>query len=118
MKLHEMKIVVTGAASGMGRDFTLKLAEAGAGVVACDLNEDGLRLAEEAADVCTVRIYVTNAAVSVRRVFFDTAGDFGGLNGLINNAGIFRRYVGEKGPKTGAIRRMSSPNGSRSSTSI
>ena len=42
MKLDDMKILVTGAASGMGRHFTIKLAEAGARVAAGDLDEDGL----------------------------------------------------------------------------
>ena len=51
MNLEDMKIVVTGGASGMGRDFCLNLVRAGASVAACDMIEDGLAsLAQEAAD--------------------------------------------------------------------
>ena len=51
MNLESMKVVVTGGASGMGRDFCLSLVRSGASVAACDMNEDGLAsLVEEASD--------------------------------------------------------------------
>ena len=42
MKLADLKIVVSGAAGGMGRHFAVRLAEAGAQVAAGDVNEGGL----------------------------------------------------------------------------
>ena len=52
MNLNDAKILVTGGASGMGRHFCLKLAEAGADVAAADMNEEGLAsLNEEAASL-------------------------------------------------------------------
>jgi 3-oxoacyl-[acyl-carrier protein] reductase len=94
MKLDELNIAVTGGASGMGRSFSLKLAESGANVAVCDMNQEGLdSLIEESADLPgTIRGYLTNVADEAAVVaFFDQAwADFGSLNGLINNAGIIR----------------------------
>ena len=42
MKIDEMRIMVTGAASGMGRHFALSLCAGGARVAAVDVNEEGL----------------------------------------------------------------------------
>ena len=72
----------------------MKLAEAGADVAAADMNEEGLAsLNEEAASLPgTVRTYTVNVADedSVIQLFESAWADFGGLNGIINNAGIFR----------------------------
>ena len=42
MKLQDLKIIVSGGASGMGRHFSVRLAEAGAQVAIGDVNEAGL----------------------------------------------------------------------------
>jgi 3-oxoacyl-[acyl-carrier protein] reductase len=42
MKLSDLKIIVTGAARGMGAHFSRRLAEAGAHVAAGDVDEAGL----------------------------------------------------------------------------
>jgi 3-oxoacyl-[acyl-carrier protein] reductase len=94
MNLEDMKMVVTGGASGMGRDFCLSLVRAGASVAACDMNEDGLAsLAEEASSAPgTLKTYLANVAdeASVVELFDRASADLGGVNGLINNAGIIR----------------------------
>ena len=47
MNLSQLKIIVTGAAQGMGAHFARRLAEAGAQVAAGDVLEEGLaQLAE------------------------------------------------------------------------
>ena len=43
MKLSDLKIIVTGGASGMGAYFAQQLAQAGAKVAAGDVNEAGLK---------------------------------------------------------------------------
>ena len=89
MQMNTMKVMVTGAASGMGRHFCLRLAEAGAMVAAADVNEEGLAsLVIEGGG--RIKAYTLNVADedNVKSVFAAAATDLGGLNGLINNAGI------------------------------
>jgi len=94
MNLEDLKIIVSGAASGMGRHFALRLAEAGAGVAIGDVNEAGLaetsaRAAKAKGRVVARRLDVSSEADVAG--FVDWAhGALGGLNALVNNAGIIR----------------------------
>ncbi len=93
MDLSDSKAIVTGGASGMGRAFTLGLLAAGADVVACDLSEGGLADLNTAASdlpgaLTTTVVDVTNEA-QVAQMILEAAAAMGGLNVLINNAGIF-----------------------------
>lgn len=112
MQLKDMKIIVTGAASGMGAHFTRRFAEGGAQVAAGDVNADGLaKLAETCAGlpgkVHTHALDVGDEAGIGR--FVDWAHEaMGGLNGLINNAGILRDgLLVKKDKATGEITKMS-----------
>ena len=96
MNIADARAIVTGAAQGLGRHFTLSLLRQGARVVAGDLNSAGLRkLKAEAAAaalpgslvVCDLDVASEDAAA----VCVDLAArELGGLNVLINNAGILR----------------------------
>jgi 3-oxoacyl-[acyl-carrier protein] reductase len=91
MKLNEMKIIVTGAASGLGKCFATQLANAGAHVMACDVDEEGLdALAEEVEGDLWTQVCDVSSEESVVNLVETTADALGGLNGLVNNAGIFR----------------------------
>ena len=112
MEIDGLKVVITGAASGMGRHFALRLAADGAHVAACDMNDEGLQslAAESQALKGVIRTYVVNVADEDNVCsFFDTAWqDFDGLNALINNAGIFRDgLLVKKDKQTGEIKKMS-----------
>jgi 3-oxoacyl-[acyl-carrier protein] reductase len=112
MKLSDLKILVTGGASGMGAHFVKRLAEAGASVCAGDVNEEGLSvLATECADlpgsVYTNRLDVSDSASASTFVAW-AAEQMGGVNGLINNAGILRDgLLVKKDRRTGEIIKMS-----------
>ena len=103
-----MKIIVTGAAQGMGRHFAIRLAEAGAQVAAGDVNAEGLAsLVAEAAPlpgaIHAHPLDVTNGESATRFVDW-AARAMGGLNGLINNAGILRDgLLVKKDRRTGDI---------------
>src|SRR5271154_668824 len=108
MKLESLKIVISGAAGGMGRYFALRLAEAGAQVAIGDVNEEGLKE--------TVALKSGPGAIHARKLNVASEADvgsfvgwafeaMGGLNGLINNAGILRDgLLVKKDRETGAIK--------------
>ncbi len=115
MKLDQTKIVVTGGASGMGRHFSLSLAAVGGDVAAFDVNDEGLAsLAAEAKGLPgTLRTYKCNVAdeAEVEASFTQAWTDFGGLNGVVNNAGIFRDgLLVKKDRNTGEVKSMSLRN--------
>jgi 3-oxoacyl-[acyl-carrier protein] reductase len=115
VELASLKAVVTGGGSGMGREFTLRLAEAGAAVAVCDMNEEGMKQTLELARGLRGKTVAIRANVAdendVIRLMADAEKQLGGLNALINNAGIFRDGLTVKRDRrTGEIRKMSLEN--------
>lgn len=111
MQLNQTKIIVTGAGGGMGAYFATQLAKAGAQVAAGDVNVEGLaRLAAETAGlpgkVHTRKLDVASEADI--GAFVDWAHTaMGGLNGLVNNAGILRDgLLVKKDRETGAVTKL------------
>ena len=82
-------VIVTGAASGMGRADAELLAREGARVVVADLNEaDGREVAESiGSDAMFLRLDVTDEA-NWAAVIATTVEKFGRLDVLVNNAGM------------------------------
>lgn len=108
MNIQDLNVIITGAASGLGRCFALNFAKAGAGVLAFDLDDDGLEaLKAENANIQTFVGNVTSEEDAAKAV--STCVDaFGSANGLINNAGIFRDgLLVRKDRKTADISTMS-----------
>ncbi len=111
MKLSDLKIIVSGGAQGMGRHFALRLAEAGAQVAVGDVNEAGLADTAKAAKgpgkVHARKVNVADEADVA--AFVDWAhGAMGGLNALVNNAGILRDgLLVKKDRETGQIKVLS-----------
>jgi 3-oxoacyl-[acyl-carrier protein] reductase len=112
MKLQDLKIIITGAAQGMGAHFALRLAEAGAQVAAGDVKEDGLAALAESAKGLPGAVHTRKLDVASEAEvgeFVEWAhGAMGGLNGLINNAGILRDgLLVKKDKATGAVTKLS-----------
>lgn len=82
------RVVVTGAAGGLGRAFALGFAQAGATVLAADLNAQGA--AETAAMVTghSAHVDVTDAA-SCAGLARAAEAAMGGVDILVNNAAIY-----------------------------
>src|ERR1700684_950122 len=84
--------VVTGAASGIGKQIALTLSAAGAAVAIADLNQDGATaVAEEikkaGGKASGVAMDVTNEE-AVNQGIDKVAAEFGSVDILISNAGI------------------------------
>lgn len=116
MKINDTRIIVTGAASGMGYHFALGLCREGAKVAAMDLNEEGLeQLAKAANDggPGLLKTYVGSVAKEedVVQTVRQASEDLGGVNALVNNAGIFRDgFLVKPDKKTGGLKKMSLAN--------
>lgn len=98
MLLQDRTAVVTGAASGIGRATALALAEHGADVVVADRRRDpregGIPTAELVERETGARATYVECDVSdtaTVEAALDVADDLGGLDVLVNNAGVFHR---------------------------
>lgn len=112
MRLEDCKIIVTGAARGLGRHFTMRIVEAGGQVAAGDVNEEGLKALTEEAKLLKGRVHVRRLDVGQEddiNSFVDWAyGEMDGLSGLVNNAGILRDgLLVRKDRHTGEVTKLS-----------
>ncbi len=99
MELEGKRTLITGAARGLGLAIAEKFVERGARVALADLNGDGVTAASAGIDGETIAIQadVTKAA-DVQRAIAETVAAFGGLDVMINNAGI---EIGKPLPEIG-----------------
>ena len=88
MRFHNKTVVVTGAASGIGRSAALQFAAEGAKVYAADIDEAGLAAtaAESNGEVHTVRCDVCNTE-DIKALMDRAAAETGGIDAVFNNAG-------------------------------
>jgi 3-oxoacyl-[acyl-carrier protein] reductase len=92
-----LTVLVTGAASGMGRATARVFAAEGAKVAVTDYAGEGAQAvaAEIAATGQTAKAWTLDVASpgDIRAVVDDSAGHFGGLDVVVNNAGISVRLA-------------------------
>ncbi|HKH10945.1 MAG TPA: 3-oxoacyl-ACP reductase [Rubrobacter sp.] len=86
-RLENKVAVITGAASGIGRETARRFAEEGAKVVVADLADEPGREAAAEVDGIYVRANVTDPD-DVQKMYRDASEHFGGVDVLFNNAGI------------------------------
>lgn len=93
--LEGKRAIVTGGGHGIGRASALLLAERGAAVVIADRHqENGSGVAQEIARAGGRSVFVpcdVSSAEDCRRTVEQTRETFGGLEILVNSAGIIRR---------------------------
>lgn len=85
--------VVTGGASGIGQGIARSLADAGAHIVVADIDEDAAKKAAEDLRERGVRSIAVRTDVrddaSVTALFDAAQSEFGGIDLLFNNAGVY-----------------------------
>ena len=99
MDLKGQAAIVTGAASGLGAETAMQLAQAGAKVALLDVNEDGARAVAEKIGGLAIRCDVTSAESAEAAVAM-AREKHGPARILVNCAGIgpAKRMVGRDGP--------------------
>ena len=85
-------ILVTGAASGIGRQCAIDFANAGADLILLDLNEAGLISTKERCDEAGVKCYARTCNLTepdkLPEIIEDAVREVGLVNGLLHAAGI------------------------------
>lgn len=113
MELKGARILVTGGARGLGRRFVLDLIAAGARVGTCDMDALLLEELTEQVTLSGAQVWTSVANVSqeedVERLFADFVDAHGGIDAVVNNAGITRDALLVK-VKDGEVQRMSLQN--------
>ncbi|WP_117149014.1 MULTISPECIES: SDR family NAD(P)-dependent oxidoreductase [Paraliobacillus] len=90
--LKGQAIIVTGGASGIGKETALKLTARGASVVIADFNEEGAKqvvteIEATGGKAASYKVDVANGD-EIKALIDWTVEKFGTLNGIFNNAGI------------------------------
>jgi len=112
MRLSDLKIVVTGAAQGMGAYFARRLLEVGASVAAGDVSEAGLETLAADCNALPGKLFThlldVRDEAAITQFVQAASNALDGLNGLINNAGILRDALLVKRDKhTGEVVKLS-----------
>lgn len=91
-KLSECRVVITGAASGIGAAIALAFAKEGASLVLSDLDEIKLKQQREICLQYTTQVMTIYADIGTengaRSTIHECISAYGGIDVLINNAGI------------------------------
>ncbi|WP_135303930.1 SDR family oxidoreductase [Haloarcula amylovorans] len=91
-RLADRTALITGAASGIGRAIAIRFAEEGANVVVADVREEPREGGRPTHEVVTDAEFVETDVSDVEAMHDaveETVSAFGGLDVLVNNAGIF-----------------------------
>src|SRR5215469_14234120 len=88
-RVNRKVVIITGAASGIGKQGAITLAGEGARVVLTDLNEDhGRTVAREIGSAALFVRHDISSEDDWKKVIAAAQERFGRIDGLVNNAGI------------------------------
>lgn len=90
--LHNKRVIITGGASGIGAATAARFLEEGARVAILDRDPDGCERIRHDLPALVTRVADVADLEQVQYVFADLARQLGGLDVVINNAGISIRH--------------------------
>ena len=91
MEIKNKRCLITGAGRGLGKQMAMDLLRSGASVHACDISIAALESLKEAAGALPVTFHACDIADEAAvKAMFAKISESGGLDVLINNAGITR----------------------------
>ena len=95
MELRRRNVIVTGAASGLGKELTKQLIEKGCRVAAVDINEENLVRLREQINNRRLKTYVVDMSSqdSIKNFRADYIKDYSDVDIIINNAGIIQSFI-------------------------
>ena len=104
MKIKGKNVIVTGGASGVGKELTKQMLERGCNVAAIDINGENLENLKKELDSKRLRTYVVDMGdiESIKAFREKYKKDYSDVDIIINNAGIIQPFVkvGELEDKT------------------
>lgn len=94
MKVKNKKIIVTGGASGIGREIVITLLNKGSIVIAIDINKTGLEVLKQELNNNNLYIYDVDISNdnSLDKFKFECIKEHSYIDGIINNAGIIQPF--------------------------
>ena len=94
MEIQNKNVIITGAASGLGKELTKQMVVKGARVAALDINADNLKKLQDELGAQNVKTYVVNMGdrQAVKDFKQSYLQDFDSVDILINNAGIIQPF--------------------------
>lgn len=94
MELNKKNIIITGAASGLGKELTKQMIEKGNNVAALDINENNLEMLKKELNTKKLKTYVVDMGSneSIKKFADEYRSEFD-VDIIINNAGIIQPFV-------------------------
>jgi len=94
MEIKNKNVIITGAASGLGKELTKQMIAKGAHVAALDINADNLKKLQDELGAENVKTYLVNmgdrqSIKDFKQIYLQ---DFNEVDILINNAGIIQPF--------------------------
>ena len=95
MEIKNRNIIVTGAASGVGKELTKQLLGLGGNVAAVDINEENLTTLKSELNSDKLKTYVVDmgSIESIQEFRSQYKKDYSDVDIIINNAGIIQPFV-------------------------
>lgn len=95
MEIKGRNVIITGAASGVGKELTKQMLQKGGNVAAIDINEDNLNKLKEELKNDKLKTYVVDMGSndSIKKFRSDYIKDYSDVDIIINNAGIIQPFV-------------------------